>query len=355
MAAAYRPRPVFQLKRDPDHPKASKLGGSNCNPSAAAILIDFATCGHRRTTGAAVRDLTDDFDGGMWLGDVAKAVRRGFRVDMDLNTGRFERVLRALEAGRGVSLCGSSIVTLHTKFQASETFDGNHQVALTDIRKLPDGTREILVFDPLADGRRAAIARAPMWMPVDLVREFAGRLDLRSEQERAAGRPREPLGIGRATYAVTEAPRCPAEPDDGPAADQPGPAKEPPPVRLRLGAKRAGGPDGRELAVAVPVGRVRERPRTTSEIVGRKREGESFLAFQRIRGQRVAGSRLWFGDRHGSRWMHSSLFELGEAGEIDEPGEDPGSAGLPPGNESQDASDLVVEGLEDVIGEDLWD
>jgi hypothetical protein len=346
MATAYRPRPVFQLRRDPEFPRASKLGGANCNPSAAATLIDFATCGRKRPTGAAIRELTGDTEGGTWLGDVVRAVRRGYRVDMDLNTGPFERVVRALEAGRGVSLCGSSIATLGTEFQASESFDGNHQIALTDIRRRPDGTREILVFDPLADGRRARIARSPMWVPARLIREFAGRLDLRSEQERRANKPREPLGIGRATYAVTEACECGAEP----AAQG-----DPVTVRLRPGARRAGGADGRTLELAVPVGRVRELPRTTADIVGRKRAGDTFLAFQRIRGQRVDGSFLWFGDRMGSRWMHSSLFALGEAGELDEPGDDSESVGLPEGHEGHDADDDVLEGLSDTVDEPLWD
>ena len=129
----FRPRAVFQLKRDPRHPNGSRLGGVNCNPSAGATLVDLVTCGAKRTTGAAVRELTNDNVGGTVLSTVVAALRRGFGVDIDVDTGSFDRVIRALDSRRGVTLCGSSAATRGTRFQASETFDGNHQWALTDI------------------------------------------------------------------------------------------------------------------------------------------------------------------------------------------------------------------------------
>jgi hypothetical protein len=349
--AAYRPQPVFQLRKDPHHPKGSKLRSVNCNPTAAATLVDFVTCGHRTATGAHVRELTGDFDGGTVLSDVSRAVANGFHVEFDRNTAKFASVIRALEAGRGVTLCGSSIATHGTEFQGSLTFTGNHQWALTDIRTNPDsGGREILVFDPLADHRFEKVDTAPSWIPVDIVRAFAGNLDFRSKQEIKDDKPRRPLGLGRATYAVTEVNECTA--DGGNAHDDAVPH-----VRLRPGAKPFGGATGKQLVVAVPVGRVREGPTTMAEIVGRKGDGDTFGAFQKIRGQEVAGSRLWFGGRMGGRWMHSSLFEVDEAGavDVDEPGEDPEAIGLPAGVEIPDAEDEVLEAPEGELDEDLPD
>ena len=359
--AAYRPRPVFQLKKDPDHPEGSKVGSVNCDPTAAATLVDFVTCGNRRTTGAAIRELTGDFVEGTTIGQVARAVAMGFHLDLDVNSAKFIRVIEALEAGRGVSLCGSAIATHGTEFQPSETFVGNHQWALTDIRQRADGTREILVYDPLADGRRPNIDRAPSWIPAEIVRAFAWNLDLRSKAEIHANKPRRPLGLGRATYAVTEVNRCVV------AAGVAGAAGLVPGVQLRPGAVSVGGAVGRELEVGVPVGRVRERPRTTSDIVGRKREGDTFRAFQKIRGQRVAGSHVWFGDRLGSRWMHSSLFKLPVAlpggfaaapqdpQDLLQPGDDPEAVGLPDGVETPDADDEILEGVEEAVDELMLD
>ncbi len=363
--AAYRPRPVFQLKKDPDHPKGSTTYKVNCDPTAAATLVDFVTCGERRTTGAAIRELTNDFEEGTSIGQVARAVAKGFHIDLDVNSSTFPHVVHALEAGRGVSLCGSSIATHGTEFQGSETFTGNHQWALTDIRKRADGTTEILVYDPLADGRRKHIDRAPSWIPIDLVRSFAGNLDLRSKAEIKANKPRRPLGIGRATYAVTEVNRCAA--DAGAGAPALAAMATLPAVQLRQGAVPVGGADGRELEVAVPVGRVRERPSTMADIVGRKQEGDAFLAFQKIRGQRVAGSHVWFGDRLGSRWMHRSLFKFpaspgggfaaapGDPQDLEMPGDDPETIGLPDGVEIPDADDEILEGVEDEVDEPILD
>lgn len=345
MAGQFRPRPVFQLRRDPRHPDGSRLGGVNCNPSAGATLVDLVTCGTRRTTGAAVRELTGDNVGGTPLKVVVAALRRGFDIDLDVNTASFDRVIKALKAGRGVSLSGSSIATVRTRFQASESFDGNHQWAVTDIRSTAGGQLEMLVYDPLADGRRRAIATSPMWIPVDIVREFAGKLDLRSPAEKAAKRPRRPLGAGRATYGVTEVVSC-----------VPATAKRPPTVTLHAGAALVNAQAGRKRTVVVPVGRIRERPTTTSDILGRKRAAEAFWTFQVIKGQRVAGSRVWFGDRDGERWMHSSLLGKFASGAADpgteDVGEDPDAAQAPDAADDQGVDDEVLEGTEDDVAEE---
>jgi hypothetical protein len=286
-----------------------------------------------------VRELTNDRVGGTVLSVVASALRRGYGVDLDIDTGSFDRVIKALRAGRGVSLCGSSSATKGTRYQASESFDGNHQWALTDIRGA-GGSVEILVFDPLADGRRRGLATSPMWMPAAVVREFAGKLDLRSRAERDAGRPRRSLGIGRATYGLTDVVACGAA------------TKVVPGVRLRPGAVLVNGQAGREQAVRVSVARIRERPTTTSDIIGRKRAGDPFRAFQRIKGQRVAGQRLWLGDRAGVRWMHVSLFRsLGAVAEpgLDDVGEDAEAIALPDVDVDEGTEDEVLEGIEDAL------
>jgi hypothetical protein len=292
-----------------------------------------------------VRELTNDTEGGTVLSTVVAALRRGFGIEIDIDTGSFERVIKALDSRRGVTLCGSSIATRGTRFQGSETFDGNHQWALTDIRTVAGERREILVFDPLADGRRRGIATSPMWIPAGIVREFAGKLDLTSKAEKAAKRPRRPLGVGRATYGLTDVVAC-----GGKAA---------PGVRLRAGASLVNGQAGRDRVVGVAVARIRERPTTTSDIVGRKRAGDTFKGFQRIKGQRVAGDPIWLGDRIGSRWMHRSLFRAlpGAAAEpgLDQVGEDPEAAGLPDAADDQGADDEVLEGFEDGVDEEVVD
>ena len=131
-----------------------------------------------------------------------------------------------------------------------------------------------------------------------------------------------------------------------------------PGVRLRKGALLENGRAGRDRAVRVAVARMRERPTTTSDIVGRKRAGDTFRAFQRIKGQRVAGDSIWFGDRTNARWMHRSLFRALAA--VDEPGfegigEDPEGAALPDAADDQGTDDEVLEGFEDAVEEEVVD
>lgn len=304
MTGQFRPTPVFQLRKDPKHPNGSRHTGTNCNAAVGATLVAFVTCGARRPSAAAVRELTGDTVGGTNNRQIAKAIADGFDVEVDIHDGSFSDVVDALRQGRAVSLSGSSAATKDIRaFCAQIGFDGNHQWALTDILDAP-GEPTIVVYDPLADGRRG-LALSPLLIPLSIVRKFAGLLDMRSQQEIDAHRPRKPLGLGRALYSTTDIVRC-GVPGGG-AHPSPPPAG---PVRLRPNAALVHGQVGLSLTVGVPVGRIRRGPTTVSAIVGRKRRGMTFRAMQKINGQRVGShGRLWFGDHDGVRWMHSSLFK----------------------------------------------
>ena len=132
-----------------------------------------------------------------------------------------------------------------------------------------------------------------------------------------------------------------------------------PRVRLRAGGGLVNGQAGRDRVVGVAIARIRERPTTTSDILGRKRAGDTFRVFQRIRGQRVGGDPIWLGDRTGARWMHGSLFRalghLGAEPGLDQVGEDPEGAALPDAPDDQGTDDEVLEGVEDVVDEAVVD
>lgn len=304
MSGQFKPNPVFQLRKDPRHPEGSKHAGTNCNAAVGATLVALVTCGARHPSAAAVRELTVDETGGMdkkggtHNSQIARALSKGFGVDLDLHNGSFKAVVAALREGRGVSLSGSSVATMGIKeFDAQHGFDGNHQWALIDIEDHGDDPI-VTVHDPLADGRRG-LARSPLRMPLSRVRRFAGMLDFRTEQEIRDHKPRKPLGMGRAIYATTDVVRC------GAAKHAAGPAH----VVLHANASLVNGQEGRPRKVKVPVARVRSAPTTDSRIVARKPQGSVFQAFQQVNGKPVEGSPVWFGDHEGQRWMHISLFE----------------------------------------------
>jgi hypothetical protein len=112
MAGQFRPKPVFQLRKDPKHPKGSKHASTNCNCAVGATLVGFVTCGRTQPSAAAVRELTDDPEGGTNNRQIARALATGFDVELDIHSGSFDDVVRALRQGRGVSLSGSSVASV---------------------------------------------------------------------------------------------------------------------------------------------------------------------------------------------------------------------------------------------------
>ena len=275
---AYRPKFVKQLD-------GSKYAGLNCTCAAGAMALDRDTLGHKTSTGAIIRNWTGDTVGGTRQVQVADAIERAYGVELDVETPILTAdALRRLDAGQGMMLAGQSAATRGTKWQASETFTGNHQWYDNERRKNSSvaGGYEHLIYDPLADGRRAGIAQSPMWIPENVVLDFARRLDIDGLGTR--------LGYGR-FYAVfthdTE-----------------------PHLVLRYGGTALKPPQVK--TIHVPAGHkanVRRRPTTEAAIVNRKANGSTFTAYQVTKtGQSLGGSRTWYGNIDGSRWLHVTSF-----------------------------------------------
>ena len=275
---AYRPAFVKQLD-------GSKYQGLNCTCAAGAMALDRDTLGRKTSTGAIIRNWTGDTVGGTRQSQVADAIERAYGVELDVETPILTATaLSRLDSGQGMMLAGQSAATHGTKWSASETFTGNHQWFDNERRKNSQvaGGYEHLIFDPLADGRRAGIAKSPFWVPENVVLDFARRLDVDGRGTR--------LGYGK-FYAVfthdTE-----------------------PHIVLRYGGVELKPP--RVKTIQVPAGHkanVRSRPTTAAPIVNRKVNGSHFTAYQRTTtGQLIGGSRIWFGNIDGTRWLHVSAF-----------------------------------------------
>jgi len=265
----------------------SPLGGLSCTCAAGAMALDRETIGAKRTTGARVRQLTGDSSGGTTLTQVVAALQRGFSVSLTTKTptsiADFDN---RLHAGQGAILQGSESATRGTRYQASETFGGNHAWFVNQGRgwRLTMGVwvpTEYLVFDPLADARRPDIAVSPFWLPRSYLLTFAKRLDL-------TGRGNL-LGPGKVYAAFTR--------------------DTEPHMHAKYGGKQTTPFPDRTLGKA-PAGRkvnVRATPSTAAPIVEMLAIGELFIAYQKTTtGQLHAGSRIWYGDHDGNRWVHVS-------------------------------------------------
>lgn len=269
----------------------SRYAGLNCTCAAGAMLASRATMHAKNPTGAAVRRETGDTTGGTTLRQVQAALLRGWDVEVDVELGvSFSMLDQRLHAGQGAILQGWEAVTRGTEWQASETFSGNHAWYVNHGRgwsQRADGlwiAEEYFVYDPLADGRRPAIATAPFWIPRAVVMQWAGRLDVSDPAE-----PYVPLGIGK-VYA--------------------GFSKDTEPhVHLRDGATKIADPFPDRLVVRHPRGRlvnVRRGPGASFPIVDKADPGDVFVAFQHDSGSEIDGVSTWYGDHNGTRWINGS-------------------------------------------------
>ena len=272
-------RPRFQ----PQNPALSgdPLGWTSCTAYAAAMLVDRSNLGAIRPTGADVRRLTGDITGGLSLPQmVAPAAHYGVTLEVrsGASSATREWVAAQLRAGRGMVVQGNTSSLLATPFR-STSGPVNHAVYVNELRA--DGLA--LVFDPAADGRRAEIDQGPSWWPWQTVLDFA-----------AALRPygdRDPAVVGPDRIY------CGAGPDTEPH------------VHLAHGGRRTiPFPDRTNAYNANPRRRinVRRAPSLDAPIVARLTVGQPFAAYQVAQGQSVAGSKTWYGDHDGRRWVHSS-------------------------------------------------
>jgi hypothetical protein len=134
----------------------------------------YDTCGAKYPTGRQVRFLTGDTVGGTTLLQVDAALRKGYGIDLDTRIGSaaltWPQFASYINAGRGAILQGGYAPINDSRFQGSETFRGNHAIAV-----MPGW----IVMDPLADGRRPGIYKYHgEAYPESLLRQFASQLDL---------------------------------------------------------------------------------------------------------------------------------------------------------------------------------
>jgi hypothetical protein len=162
--------PVFQ----PQLQSGYALGGLSCTCFAGAMAGQYDTCGAKLPTGRQVRYLTGDTDGGTTLLQVDAALRKGYGIDLDTRIGTaaltWAQFSAYINAGRGAVLQGGYAPINDSRFQGSETFRGNHAIAV-----FPGW----VAMDPLADGRRPGIYKYHgEAYPESLLRAFASQLDL---------------------------------------------------------------------------------------------------------------------------------------------------------------------------------
>lgn len=148
------------------------LGWSNCNTTCTAMLIAFATGNTKHPSGGDVRacvrneDGSPDIQGGTNPSQNVAAAKRCWSVALDQRLMPFEDAWALGQRDDTMlSISISYAVVSGTRYDASPGFTGLHQIVL----------HRGMVYDPLADGRRAGIPTSPQNWPKDLLRRAAAK------------------------------------------------------------------------------------------------------------------------------------------------------------------------------------
>lgn len=263
-----------------DQLDGSRLAGLNCTCAAGASSCFRHTHGRVVVTSATMRRLTGDTSGGTNLVQVAAAARK-LGIVLSVHQGvALTWFYGQLRARRGAIVQGASSATRGTRYQASPTFGGNHAWYVSRGRGWRLVNRawwpaELLVYDPLADGRRRGIATSPFWISRYLFELFIRRLSLGSRL----------LGGGKIYAALTRATWPHFHPRHG------GVGITPKMLTLKAGHN------------------IRSGPSRSYAVKAKSVTGTKFHAFQKAKGQTLNGSSTWYGDHDGVRWVHSSALK----------------------------------------------
>lgn len=284
-------RPDFQ----PQNPAKSgcDLGWVSCTCFACAMGLDVVFFGDRKPSGCRIRKETGDTVGGTTLGQMETVCRREFDVELDLYVGSQAATPRQmagfLRRGRGFIAQIGSGALIRTDFR-STIGRINHAVWVNEGRGWRLNAqgwwepREVLVYDPAADGRWDWTDQGPSWWPWELLIRALAVLHPWGESDTRI------LGLGAGYVGVVPPPRV----DFAFGAQR----TDPYPDRVRVNT-----PNGRDA-------NVRSRPTSLAKRYVRESlpDGRLFVAYQRTRGIRPPGakSNWWFGDETGKRWIHAS-------------------------------------------------
>ena len=160
-----------------------ELSWTNCTPASFAMAINRSTRGRIRLTACSVRDKTGDVSGGTTLDQNAYVSQQLYGLPTDVHNGNNVATPHWLaiqnQAGRGEVWQGNAGALVGTKYRSTRG-RVNHAIFVNEMVGGTLGAPQwVLVYDPAADGRRAAwgtAAKSPQWWPWSLLLKFAAEL-----------------------------------------------------------------------------------------------------------------------------------------------------------------------------------
>jgi hypothetical protein len=251
--------------------------GEACVPAALANGVAASTGGARKPASQTVHALipksqeTDPSTPGWSMADADHAMAK-IGIPFDRGSG-WNHLEAAHGSGHYVIVQGDS--DQFSNSTCSGKFNGAHCIGVHPKSQVVSGHTLWWIDDP--------ICRTGRWERKSVIRDYAEKFNAS-------------VSFGSFTNAV-------------PAVGAP---PKPPTVVLRYGGTKL---SPRQVKrIKVPAGRranIRRRPDRirAGDIVGTLANGRTFTAYQRTtHGASLAGSRVWYGDQAGARWLHSSSF-----------------------------------------------
>jgi hypothetical protein len=289
-------RPPFLKQLD-----GSTFAGTNClmASTAMAIIRDRRGVNPPGTaqwypTPRYLRYLSGDRSGGTNLAQASLLAQRYYGVSLQVRYRYSWTDFRnRLKEGRGVILQGQYDAWSRTKWDGSGTFRGGHGVYVNEVRYNKTYSRyEYLVYDPLWDGRRSGILKGPQWMPEYYLKKFAGALIV-------AGRR---IGLGLTYCAYTrDTESASAFATVGGTTTTTTTTQT---VKLRTDFKATA--HTATYYSRYEGARVRTSPRAGASVAYLLPKNYFFKARQKTTiGDSISGSRTWYGDWSGTRWVVS--------------------------------------------------
>lgn len=258
----------------------SRDAGRNCTMASGSMALYRHSNGRLKVSPQRLRDVTGDHVGGTNLDQLRSAfVKLGYGAGWSpVYRGLAIRTFYAmLRSGRAAVVQGSSRATYGTKWRASFTFRGNHSWYVLRGKDWDSLGRPayLRIADPLRDGRQAGIGSGFFWLPRSYFEKFLAYLDFGYET----------LGFGKAYALFTR--------DTNPHVHRT--VSGIIYVRRRF-ALRSGHT-------------IRRRP--GGEIIRRTLDTDVLDVWGYIEnGPSFKGSRRWYCDHSGTRWVHSSARKL---------------------------------------------
>lgn len=260
----------------------SPLAGENCTPTSGANGANAATGGKVNRSGGSIRSLvprgqeTDPGNPGWSIPDLDKAMAR-LGVPYENQSGRgWAAVIFALNLGKYVTMQGDS--DRFSNSTCSGAFNGNHCIGVHPASRVVNLRRQRWIDDP--------ICKTGRWEYESVIHAYAAKIS-------------PTIHYGVFTTAVPKATGTPTPPVV---------------VTLKYGGTKLS--PAQVKRIAVPAGQkanVRQRPTTAAALATAAPKtlanGSTFTAYQVTKtGQLLAGSRTWYGDKSGNRWLHVTAF-----------------------------------------------